>query len=69
MRSWFLSLLEILVVGKGLIVFITSSNSWYNIIWKSLSGKNTMNMLDDADAIGLCLATYLRLKGQQLEWI
>ena len=42
MRSWFLRLLEIIVVGKGLIVFskglvvfITSSNC----LWKSLSGK------------------------------
>ena len=42
MRSWFLRLLEILVVGKGLVlfgkgmvVFITSSNC----LWKSLSGK------------------------------
>ena len=42
MRSWFLRLLEILVVGKGLVllgkglvVFITSSNCH----WKSLSGK------------------------------
>ena len=42
MRSWFLRLLEILVVGKGLVlfgkglvVFITSSNCR----WKSLSGK------------------------------
>ena len=33
MRSWFLSYLEILVIGKGLVVFITSSNN------KSLSGK------------------------------
>ena len=35
MRSWFLRLLEIRVVGKGLVGFITSSN--YG--WKSLSGK------------------------------
>ena len=33
MRSWFLSLLEILVVGKGLEVFITSS-----------TGKNMTNL-------------------------
>ena len=41
MRSWFLSLLEIVVVGKGLAVFITSLNCRYN---RNLYlGKNTTN--------------------------
>ena len=47
MRAWFLRFLEIIVVGKGLVVFskglvvfITSSNC----LWKSLSGRNITNM-------------------------
>ena len=41
MQSWFLTLLEIVVVDKVLaeVVFITGSNCRYSIIWKSLSGK------------------------------
>ena len=39
-RFWFLRFLEIVVVGNGLVVFITGSNCRYNIIWKSLFGKD-----------------------------
>ena len=37
-----LELIGDFVVSKGLVVSITGSNCWYNIIWKALSGRETM---------------------------
>ena len=54
MRAWFLSLLEIVVVGNVLaeVVFITGLNYRYNIIWKE-NDEYAVNKMAKKAAVGM----------------